>query len=126
MVHAVHTVMTSISRSNSPTFGTRSRSISSSQFGSKLKGLFKFTHTTISSNKSSQFSPSTEHVPSLSTPPSEQTGNVSIASIGPYLQHQGLPHHLTNGTSTGPSSADGMDSLGGGNSSELEDTIRNN
>lgn len=129
MVHAVHTTMTTAtSGSNSPTFGgTRSRSTSTSQFGQKLKGLFKFTHTSISSAKSSQNSPSTEHLPRLPTPPYEQNGNSSsTASTSPYFHHQGLlHHHQINGTSTGRSSADGMDSFGGGNSSETDDAILN-
>jgi protein-serine/threonine kinase len=127
MVYAVHKAMTtSTSRSNSPTFGgTRSRSTSASQFGQKLKGLFRFTHTGISSAKSSQHSPSTEHLPRLPTPPSEKNGNSSSnASTSPYFHHQGLaPHHQMNGTSTGRSSADGIYSFGGGNSSETDDAI---
>src|SRR5579871_3516064 len=115
MVNAVHTTMTSsASRSNSPTSfslsGTRSRSTSASQFGQKLKGLFKFGTNSISSNKSSHSS-STEHLPRLPTPPAERNGGT--VSINPYFHHQGLPPHQLNGTSTGQSSADGMDSLGG-------------
>ena len=118
----------SSSRSDSPTFspnGTRSRSTSASQFGQKLKGLFKFGNTGVSSNKSSHSS-STEHLPRLPTPPSEKTGSSSTtASINPYFHHQGLPpHQHVNGTSTGHSSADGMDSLGDSfNASELEDAL---
>ena len=130
MVHTVHTTMTTTSsRSNSPTFstsGTRSRSTSASQFGQKLKGLFKFTHTSVTSHKSSsQLSTSTEHLPRLPTPPSEKNGN-SSASISPYLHHQS--QHHTNGTSTGRSSADGIDSVGANsfNAAELEDAIRYN
>lgn len=129
MVHVVHTTMTTATtRSTSPTFGgTRSRSTSASQFGQKLKGLFKFTYTGISSAKSSQHSPSTEHLPRLPTPPSEKNGNSSSnASVSPYFHHQGLTlHHQMNGTSTGQSSADGMDYLGGGNSSETDDAMLN-
>lgn len=128
----------STSRSNSPTFsasaataGTRSRSTSASQFGQKLKGLFKFgnnnnNHNSISSTKSSHSS-STEHLPRLPTPPTDRNGNNSpAASINPYFQHQGIPPHQrgVNGTSTGQSSADGMDSLGESfNGEELEDVL---
>src|SRR5208282_779235 len=114
MVHVVHTTMTTISRSNSPTFGgTRSRSTSASQFGQKLKGLFKFTHTGISSAKSSPHSPSLEHLPRLPTPSPEKNGNSSSNfSMNPYFHHHGLlPHHQMNGTSTGQSSADGIESF---------------
>src|SRR5271170_7176279 len=124
---AVHSTMTTSnnSRSNSPTFstsGTRSRSTSASQFGQKLKGLFKFTHTNVSTHNksSSQHSSSTEHLPRVPTPPSSQNGN---NSHNQYFVSQS--HHHANGTSTGQSSADGMDSLGGDsfNASELEDAI---
>src|ERR1700685_970670 len=106
---AVHSTMTSNnSRSNSPTFsasGTRSRSTSASQFGQKLKGLFKFTHTNVSTHNksSSQHSSSTEHLPRVPTPPSSQNGNNSHSQ---YFVPQS--HHHVNGTSTGHSSADGM------------------
>jgi protein-serine/threonine kinase len=132
MVNAVHTTMASSnSRSNSPTFslsGTRSRSTSASQFGSKLKGLFKFGNNSVQSSKSSHSS-STEHLPRLPTPPSssERNGGTSgsTVSINPYFLHQGLPSHAQiNGTSTGRSSADGMDSLNGSiNVTELEEAI---
>ena len=47
-------------------------------------------------------------------------------SVNPYFHHQGLlPHHQMNGTSTGQSSADGIESFGGGNSSETDDAILN-
>src|SRR5277367_1245280 len=124
MVAVYSTMTTSNSRSNSPTFSassTRSRSTSASQFGQKLKGLFKFTHTNISTHKSSsQHSSSTEHLPRVPTPPSSQNGNNSQSQ---YFMSQS--HHHANGTSTGQSSADGMDSLGGDsfNASELEDAI---
>ena len=121
------------SRSNSPTLssasGTRSRSTSASQFGQKLKGLFKFTHTNPSSthnkSSSSQHSSSTEHLPRVPTPPSHNGGGGATQS--PYFTplSSTTSHHCANGTSTGQSSADGMDSLGGDsfNASELEDAI---
>lgn len=130
MVNAVHTSLTSSnSRSNSPTFslsGTRSRSTSASQFGSKLKGLFKFGNNSFQSSNKSSHSSSTEHLPRLPTPPSDQSGtDGGTASLHPYFLHQGLPpHQQINGTSTGRSSADGMDSLQGSiNVSELEDAF---
>lgn len=124
------------SRSNSPTYsspiGTRSRSTSASQFSQKLKGLFKFSHSSVSSGKSSQPSSSTEYLPGLPTPPSDKNGTGTAMSG--YFHHHGPPthhhyhqhhHHRGNGSSTGRSSADGMDSLGGDsiNMSESEETI---
>ena len=110
----------STSRSNSPTFpfnGTRSRSTSASQFGQKLKGLFKFTHVSSSSPSATPSqkstgadSSSTEHLPRLPTPPSEKNG--TLGTGGGSLNSYFGPG-ARNGTSTGQSSADGVDSLGG-------------
>ena len=119
------TTASSASRSNSPTphssstLGTRSRSTSASQFSQKLKGLFRFGHSSLT--PSSKSTDSVEHLPRLPTPPSDKGPSPNMS---PYLKHQGLPsHHYTaNGISTGASSNEGFDSLRG-NSSELDESM---
>jgi len=124
MPSAIHTTTMTASRSNSPPYtptGTRSRSTSATQFGQRLKGIFKFTHSSSHRQQSTSSNPSssTECLP-------DRNGTGTPVGANPYFHHQGLPaHNGINGTSTGQSSADGMDSFGGDsfNASELEEAI---